>query len=337
MYKAVIFIVISLVSQMFAQNIGEVFQKVKSSVVVINVNERGVSPIPGRQDVMMSGLGSGVLISEDGKILTAAHVIQTADRLVVEFDHGEAVPAKVLSSNQMADVALIQLEWMPKKYSIAKLGNSDNVKVGDQIFIVGAPYGISQSLTVGYISGRRREGKTASDMVGMELFQTDASINHGNSGGPMFNMQGEIIGTVSHILSQSGGFEGIGFVVTSNLANKILLEQPFFWTGLDSFYLQDEMAAAFNLPQDAGLLVQKVAANSIAARMGLRGGRIPIKIENVELFIGGDILLKVEGVPLHLKNLDQIRMKINSVKDDQPLTFTILREGKVRDITVLKN
>ena len=285
----------------------------------------------------MSGLGSGVLISEDGKIFTAAHVIQTADRLVVEFDDGEAIPAKVLSSNQMADVALIQLEWMPKKYSIAKLGNSDNVKVGDQIFIVGAPYGISQSLTVGYISGRRREGKTASDMVGMELFQTDASINHGNSGGPMFNMQGEIIGTVSHILSQSGGFEGIGFAVTSNLANKILLEQPFFWTGIDSFYLQDEMAAAFNLPQDAGLLIQKVAANSIAARMGLRGGRIPIKIENVELFIGGDILLKVEGVQLHLKNLKQIRMKINSVKEDKPITFTILREGKVREITVLKN
>jgi S1-C subfamily serine protease len=337
MFKVVIFIVISLVSQVFAQNIGEVFQKVKSSVVVINVNERVVSPIPGRQDVMMSGLGSGVLISEDGKILTAAHVIQTADRLVVQFDHGEAIPAKVLSSNQMADVALIQLEWMPKKYTIAKIGNSDNVKIGDQILIVGAPYGISQSLTVGYISGRRREKKTTGDMMGMELFQTDASINHGNSGGPMFNMQGEIIGTVSHILSQSGGFEGIGFAVTSNLASKILLEQPFFWTGLDSFYLQDEMAAAFNLPQDAGLLVQKVAANSIASRMGLRGGRIPIKIENVELFIGGDILLKVEGVTLHLKNLQQIRMKINTVKKDQPITFTILREGKVRDITVLKN
>ena len=337
MYKVVIFIVISLVSQIFAKNIGEVFQKVKSSVVVINVNERVVSPISGRQDVMMSGLGSGVLISEDGKILTAAHVIQTADRLVVEFDHGEAIPAKVLSSNQMADVALLQLEWMPKNYTIAKIGNSDNVKVGDQIIIVGAPYGISQSLTVGYISGRRREEKTTGDMMGMELFQTDASINHGNSGGPMFNMQGEIIGIVSHILSQSGGFEGIGFAVTANLASKILLEQPFFWTGLDSFYLQDEMAAAFNLPQDAGLLVQKVAANSIASRMGLRGGRIPIKIENVELFIGGDILLKVEGVPLHLKNLEQIRMKINSVKEDQAITFTILRAGKVRDITVLKN
>jgi S1-C subfamily serine protease len=116
-----------------------------------------------------------------------------------------------------------------------------------------------------------------------------------------------------------------------------LIEQPFFWSGLDSFYLQDELAAAFNLPQDAGLLVQKVAANSIAARMGLRAGGIPVMIENVEFFIGGDVLLKVEGIPLHMKNLAQIREKINSIKDNESMTFTILREGKVRDITVLKN
>ena len=152
----------------------------------------------------------------------------------------------------------------------------------------------------------------------------------------MFNMQGEAVGIVSHILSRSGGFEGIGFAITSNLAKRILLDQPFFWTGLDSFYLQDELAAAFNLPQTSGLLVQKVAANSIASRLGLRGGRIPINIENVELYIGGDVLLKVEGIQLHADNLEQIRTKINSVAEGQPLSFTILRDGKVRDVTVLK-
>jgi len=237
----------------------------------------------------------------------------------------------------MADVALVQLEWMPKNYMIAKVGDSDKVKVGDQVIVVGAPYGISQSLTVGYISGKRKEEKATSDMMGIELLQTDASINQGNSGGPMFNFNGEIVVIVSHILSQSGGFEGIGFAVTSNLAKKILMEQPFFWSGLDSFYLQDEVAAAFNLPQDAGLLVQKVASNSIASRMGLRAGRIPVKIDNVEFLIGGDVILKVEGIAMHMKNLPQLRSKINSVKDNESITFTILREGKVRDITVLKN
>jgi len=337
MYRVLSIFLIMLSSQLSAQTIGEVFEKVKSSVVIIKVGERMKIPYSERQEVMMAGLGSGVLISEDGKIMTAAHVIQTADKLLVQFDNGEEIPAKVLSSNEMADVALVQLEWMPKNYTIANVGDSDKAKVGDQVIIVGAPYGISQSLTVGYISGKRKEEKATSDMMGIELLQTDASINQGNSGGPMFNFKGEVIGIVSHILSRSGGFEGIGFAVTSNLATKILMEQPFFWSGLDSFYLQDDLAAAFNLPQDAGLLVQKVAANSIASRMGLRAGRIPIKIENIEFLIGGDVILKVEGIPMHMKNLPQIRVKVNSVKDNESLTFTILREGKVRDITVLKN
>jgi S1-C subfamily serine protease len=338
MYRVLsILVLLQITSQLYAQTIGEVFEKVKSSVVIITVGERMRVPYSERQEVMMAGLGSGVLISEDGKIMTAAHVIQTADKLLVQFDNGEQIPAKVLSSNETADVGLIQLEWMPKSYNIAKVGDSDKTKVGDQIIIVGAPYGISQSLTVGYISGKRKEEKATSDMMGIELFQTDASINQGNSGGPMFNFDGEVIGIVSHILSRSGGFEGIGFAVTSNLAKKILIEQPFFWSGLDSFYLQDELAAAFNLPQDSGLLVQKVAANSIASRMGLRAGRIPVMIENVEFFIGGDVLLKVEGIPLHMKNLVQIREKINSVKENESMTFTFLRAGKVRDITVLKN
>ncbi len=337
MYRLMMVILFMLSVQLSAQNIGEIFKSMKNSVVVINVGEQMSSPVTGRQDVMMAGLGSGVLISEQGEIMTAAHVVQTADRLVVEFDDGEKIPAKILSSNQMADVALIKLEWMPKNYTIAKLGDSNNINVGDQVIIVGAPYGISQSLTVGYISGKRKEDRATSDMMGMELLQTDASINQGNSGGPMFNMQGEIVGIVSHILSQSGGFEGIGFAVSSNTAKKILLEQPFFWTGLDHFYLHDELAAAFNIPQSSGLLVQKVAQNSIASRMGLRAGRIPIMIGNVELLIGGDVILKVEGIPLHLDKLEQVRMKINAVKADQPLTFTILRGGKVQDITVLKN
>ncbi len=338
MYKLTVIIVLSLFGQLTAQNIGDLFQKVKSSVVVIKVGERMQVPVQGgRQEVMMAGLGSGVLISEDGKIMTAAHVVQTADRLLVEFDHGESIPAKVLSSNQMADVALIKLDYMPTSYTLANIGNSRDVKVGDQIIIVGAPYGISQSLTVGYISGLRKDERAASDMMGMELLQTDASINQGNSGGPMFNMQGEIVGIVSHILSRSGGFEGIGFAVASNLAKRILLEQPFFWTGLDYFYLQDEMAAAFNLPQESGLLIQKVASNSIASRMGLRPGRVPVMIENTELLIGGDVILKVEGVPMHMKNLKKIADKINAVQPDQPLSFTILRAGKVREVTVLKN
>lgn len=323
---------------LLGQSLSEVYNRVKESVVIINTNERMIAPTPGRQEVMTAGLGSGVLISDDGKILSAAHVVQTADQVIVQFYQSEEmVPARIVSTAPLADVALLQLEWMPKKFTVATMGNSDQVQVGDKIFVVGAPYGISHSLTAGYISGRRKEPQMTDEMTGIELFQTDAAINQGNSGGPMFNLQGEVIGIVSHILSQSGGFEGIGFAITSNIARELMLEQPFFWTGIDGIYLEGPMAAAFNLPQPYGILVQKVAAGSIADRMGLRGGKIMAIIENQSLMLGGDFILKIENMPLSKENLTKTRTLINQVKSDQPLSFTILREGKLREVSVLKN
>ena len=154
-----------------------------------------------------------MLISKDGKVLTAAHVVQTADTVSVEFPNGEIVKAKVVSSEPPADIALLQLERVPASAVVAKLGDSDQVGVADQIFVVGAPYGISHTLTVGHISARRTPGGEQSELGLAEFFQTDAAVNQGNFGGPMFNMNGEVIGIVSHILSQSGGFEGLGFAV----------------------------------------------------------------------------------------------------------------------------
>ena len=118
----------------------------------------------------------------------------------------------------------MQLERRPTGAKPAPLGDSDRAEVGDQIFIVGAPLGISYSLTVGYISARRETDDLFGGFLPTEQFQTDAAINEGNSGGPMFNMKGEVIGIVSYIISQSGGFEGLGFVITSNMAKRLLLD-----------------------------------------------------------------------------------------------------------------
>ena len=193
---------------------GKVFKRVSGSVVVILTEEKVLPPdtYEGKK-VSAQGLGSGVLVSKDGKVLTAAHVVQTADTVSVEFPNGEIVKAKVVSSEPPADVALLQLERVPASAVVAKLGDSDQVGVADQIFVVGAPYGISHTLTVGHISARRTPRGEQSELGLAEFFQTDAAVNQGNFGGPMFNMNGEVIGIVSHILSQSGGFEGLGFAV----------------------------------------------------------------------------------------------------------------------------
>jgi len=281
-----------------AGSLSEVFSRVNPAVVEIHTKETDLPPLPAGQPVSVAGLGSGVLISADGKVLTAAHVVQTADAIEVQFLTGEVVKAKVLSSEPTADVALLQLERAPKAPFVAKVGDSDAVDIGDEVFVVGAPLGVSHTLTVGYISGRRKPNATFSGMTRTEFFQTDAAINQGNSGGPLFNMKGEVIGIVSYILSHSGGSEGLGFAVTSKVARQ-LLEQKSFWSGVNGYMLTGELAQVFNVPPPGvGLLVQRVANGSPADQLGLKEGTTRATIGDEDLIVGGDIILGILGIPL---------------------------------------
>src|SRR5207244_5885614 len=194
-----------------AQTLGEVFRKVTPSVVVIRATGREVSASCQKQ---FAGAGSGVLISTDGKVMTAAHVVHTMDAITVELG-GESVAAKVIASEPAADLSLLQVERVPAAARVAKMANSDTMQVGDAVIIVGAPYGLSYSLSTGIISARWAPNTVYRTMPLAEFFQTTATINTGNSGGPMFNMAGDGIGIVSHNISKSGGSEGLGFVVRS--------------------------------------------------------------------------------------------------------------------------
>jgi serine protease Do len=310
-----------------AQSLVQVFGRVNPSVVVIRTRERAVTA--QGQAASESGVGSGVLISADGKIFTAAHVVHTADEITVEFLSGETIVARVVASEPEADVSLLQLDRAPARPVVARIGDSSRVQVGEQIFIVGAPYGIGHTLTVGYISARHKPNTVYSAMSRAEFLQTDAAINQGNSGGPMFSMQGEVIGIVSHIISKSGGFEGLGFVVTSNMARRLLLEQRSFWTGLHGYVLANHMARIFNLPQPVGLLVQRVAKNSPAEHAGLRASTIPATIDGKPFMVGGDIILKVAGIQIqdessYLKIQEELGRR--SAGDVVPVT--VLRDGR---------
>jgi serine protease Do len=315
-----------------AESLGRVFKRVSKSVVIVLTEEKVLEPDKGRgRRVAVQSLASGVLISADGKVLTAAHVVQAAHRVAVEFISGDVVDAKVVASDPPADVALLQLERVPADAVVAKLGDSDQVQVADQIFVVGAPYGFSHTLTVGYISARRQPATSTEELALAELFQTDAAVNEGNSGGPMFNMNGEVIGIVSHILTQSGGFEGMGFAVTTNTARLLLLEQPAFWSGLQGYTLSVELAALLNVPQSAGVLVMQVAEGSPSARLGLRAGTTPAQIGEVRLILGGDIILDVMGIRMHadIKNYQRVRERLRHIKPGEKITVKILRGGRI--------
>jgi S1-C subfamily serine protease len=314
-----------------AQTLGDMFRLVNPSVVVIRAKGSDVEGPGGL--TRFTEIGSGVLVSADGKIMTAAHVVHSMDEVNVEFLGGETVPARVVSSEPAADLSLLQLQRMPAGVRAARLADSDRVRVGDPVFIVGAPYGLSHSMSAGWISAKWPANTVYRAMPLAEFLQTDATINTGNSGGPMFDMAGEVIGVVSHNISKSGGSEGLGFVVTINTAKRLLLERPSFWSGLEGQLIAGPIAQILNLPQPPGYLVKSVARGSAGEAVGLRGGAVLATIMGEQLVVGGDIILKVHGVPVgDVSEHRRVRDLMDTISPGGEFTMTVLRLGQVIEL-----
>jgi S1-C subfamily serine protease len=322
-------LLLPLASPATAQTVTDVFKQVNQAVVVVYTQERTLAGGAPGQFVDVGGLGSGVLISPNGEIMTAAHVVQAAEKVMVEFPTGERIMATVASSFPSADVALLRLEHRPTGVSPVTLGDSDAMEVGDRVMVIGAPLGVSHTLTVGHMSGRRRLNRTMGAVFQADLLQTDAAINQGNSGGPMFNMAGEVVGIVSHIISQTGGSSGLGFVITSNMARELLLEGSAIWSGIEGYQLSAEMGKFFNIPPPGtGLLVQRVAGGSLGEELGLQGGTVQATLGGQELILGGDIIVSVQGIPVGTpEQMEQIQEALKNLTAGQPISVTVLRSG----------
>ena len=324
-----VLLVLGLNTESKGQQLRDAFHSVQQAVVIVRTEQKGLAPFPQQGLVSLNGLGSGVLISDDGKIMTAAHLVQSADRTTVEFARGEIIGASVIGTVASADVALLQLDHKPVNYIPARLGDSDKIDVGDEIFVVGAPYGIGNTLTAGHVSGRHNLKPNANKLA-VEFLQTDAAINTGNSGSPLFNLNGEVMGIVSNIMSRSGGSEGLAFAVSSNTARRLLLDRKPIWTGIEGVLLYGDLAKAINLSEPTGVLVQRVAEGSIAWRCGIRAGGLRANIEGADIILGGDIILRVNGVSVGSDgNYDQIYESVGSLKPGDTLVITIFRNGQV--------
>ena len=330
----------------YGQQLREAFRKVHQAVVTVRTKEIDLPSSSSQVMSITDGLGSGVLISADGKVLTAAHVVQTADVASVEFPNGQEIVARVIGSDVRSDVALLQLKRVPSGIVPATLGDSNKVEVGDQIFVIGAPYGISQTLTAGHVSGRHRLNRNDESSTSVEFLQTDAAVNGGNSGSPMFNLDGEVVGIVSSLMSHSGGSEGLAFATASNTARRFLLDRQPLWWGIDGLLVTGDLATALNLPQPAGFLVQRIGEGSIGSSLGLNPGALRATIQGTDILLGGDVILSVNEIQITAActaakavevgcddSYERIYNSVGALKLGDNLVVKVLREGRVMNLS----
>ena len=278
--------------------------------------------------------GSGFLISADGKILTNSHVVTNDKQLEVTVDQIR-YKGTLLSRDEANDLALIQITPR-KKLPWLRLGDSDGLQVGQKVLAIGNPFGLEGTLTTGIVSslGRTIRGENEHTLEG--LIQTDAAINFGNSGGPLLDSAGDVIGINTAILGPNGGNIGIGFAMPINRA-KLMLEdfqagrkRPRL--GVSVVPVSGDYADALNLPTQGGLLIQEVERGSAAARAGLRGGKEVVQIGNAQLLVGGDLIMSIDGQPIDKD--DAISRSLSRKRSGDTIEMTVFRGGRTMNIRV---
>ena len=283
--------------------------------------------------------GSGFVIDEEGHILTNAHVVNAATQVQVTFSDKRTRGAKIVGKDDSTDLALLKVDPEGLDLEPLELGDSDEVQVGDPTIAIGNPFGYDRTLTTGVVSALQRR-ITAPDGYAIEnVIQTDAAINPGNSGGPLIDAAGRVIGINSQIAtgSNGNGSVGIGFAVPVNTAKRIVealksdgrVERA--WMGVD-FRAIDASLAPLGLSAKKGMLVQRVEAEGPAGKAGIRGGTNVAQVNGEQVFLGGDVMLRIDGKPL--VEAEDVREIIEARKPGDTISVELLREGRKLTVEV---
>jgi len=324
----------------------QIYQSMSGGVVmVISEFSNAGTDIFG-QPQSGESLGSGFVVDKEGYILTNAHVVQEngqrANSVTIAFNKGgseyQRVKGSIVGIDVGSDIAVIKVDPNGVDLKPLPLGNSDQVNAGEPVVAIGNPLGYDFSITSGIVSATGRTMQAANGQNISDVIQTDAAINQGNSGGPLIDGQGKVIGINERIVSQSGGNEGLGFAIPINTAVRSLDQLKsggkvqYAWMGVTLATLTSDVAKALNINSQGGALVEDVTANSPAAKAGIKAGTQSVTIQGQQLTIGGDVIVKADGQPI--TSNDQLIAIINSKKPGDKLTVTVERDGKTQDITV---
>jgi S1-C subfamily serine protease len=308
----------------------QVYEVVSGSVVLIDVRQK-----------FGSATGSGFVYDTEGRIITNNHVIENANTggITVTFLDGTILRATIVGSDPYNDIAVIKVDPDGLTLVPLKLGNSSNLKVGEQVLAIGNPYGLADTLTMGIVSALGREMDSGSGYMIVDVVQTDAPINPGNSGGPLLNMLGEVVGINTAIVSQTS--TGIGFAVSSNTIKREIEslittgEYSQAYIGMTGYDVTPGIISAMNLePGTKGTLVVTVVSNGPADKAGLKGGTRYVMVDGSQIPIGGDIIVDADGTVV--KNFYDILLYVQRNKrPGEQIVFNIIRESTAIKLKVI--
>lgn len=321
------------------------YQRVNPSVVSIEIASR-TSSLTGE-----ISSGSGFIYDTDGHIITNAHVVQDAFEILVSFHDGYITTAELIGVDEYSDLALLQINVAPERLIPVEMGDSSTILVGQRVVAIGNPFGLQSSMTTGIVSAVGRAlpssiliSQSNSRFNNPSIIQVDAAVNPGNSGGPLLNYEGQVIGVNTAIRSESGSFEGVAFAVPVNTVKRIVPQlistgkAEYAWLGIstypdDPFFSIPSLVEILNLPVDHGIIVEEVIADSPAEVAGIQGGSEDQEVRGENLKTGGDIIVAINGV--FVRDLHHLLgyLAENTTPGDV-VTLTIIRENQTLDIEV---
>ena len=318
--------------------INEIYESAAPGVVQItSTGQRDPDPLAG---IPQQALGSGFVVDKAGHIVTNYHVVQGANEIRVSFSNRDTVKAKQVGTDPSTDLAVLQVDVNAGALTPLPLGNSDRVEVGDQVVAIGNPFGLYRTVTAGIVSAVQRLITAPNDFTIDHVIQTDAAINHGNSGGPLLDARGRVVGVNTQIETGnvSTGNIGIGFAVPSNTVKNVVaqilktgrVEHPHL--GIQGRPITSELADTYRLPVEEGVLVEDIVAGTGADKADLREGETEVVVAGVTYVLGGDIIVAADGKKV--ASVEELRDAIAAHKPGEKIELEVYRDKKKTSVTV---
>jgi S1-C subfamily serine protease len=323
--------------------IAQIYKRSAPGVVQITATSTGSSNSftnPFGSPDSQNALGSGFVIDKAGYIVTNFHVVEGAGSIRVTFSNNSSIDAKLVGSDPSTDLAVLKVETAASALTALPLADSDKVEVGDSVVAIGNPFGLSRTVTAGIVSAIQREITAPNQYAIDHVIQTDAPINHGNSGGPLLSVRGEVVGVNAQIETggATDGNVGIGFAIPANTVKSVAaqliktgkVEHPAI--GIIAQDITSDVAKLFRLPVKSGVIVQEVQPNSGADAAGLKGGTKDVTVAGESYKLGGDIIVEANGMPV--ANLAELRDSLAGLEPGDTVTLKIYRGDDVKTVKV---